>query len=113
MRLAIDKAGEAWRQVDAVLLTDDIEYTPVGREKPPFGYLASFALRPRDGAAWRGSGKELKVGAGWARPKLAGRDFSMWTEVDSDPKWWAAPNSVQTHFGRRFPPVFAARRHPQ
>ena len=95
VRLAIDKAGEAWRQVDAVLLTDDLDYTPVGREKPPFAYLDSFALRPRDGAAWRGSGKGLKVGAGWARPKLGGRDFSMWTQVDCDPKWWAAPTPAK------------------
>lgn len=51
VRLAIDKAGQAWRQVDAILLTDDLDYTPVGREKPPFGYLASFDLRPKDGAA--------------------------------------------------------------
>ena len=27
--LAIEKAGEAWRQIDAVLLTDDAAYTPV------------------------------------------------------------------------------------
>src|SRR5436305_10244079 len=44
LALVIDKPGQAWRQLDAVLLTDDLEYTPVGREKPPFGYLASFAL---------------------------------------------------------------------
>jgi hypothetical protein len=95
IRLAIDKAGEAWRQVDAVLLTDDLDYTPVGREKPPFAYLESFALRPRDGAAWRGSAKDLKIGAGWVRPKLAGRDFSMWTGVGADPKWWAAPKPAK------------------
>ncbi len=86
--LTIDKAGEAWRQVDAVLITDDLEYVPAGREKPRFAYLDSFALQPRGGAAWRGSGAGLTVGAGWKRARLAGRDFSMWTAVDADPKWW-------------------------
>src|SRR4051812_15468804 len=43
----IDKAGEAWRQVDAILITDDMNYTPVGREKPPFAYLAGFELQPK------------------------------------------------------------------
>src|SRR5437899_789544 len=38
--LVIDKPGESWRQVDAILITDDQSYTPVGREKPPFGYLS-------------------------------------------------------------------------
>jgi hypothetical protein len=90
LRLVIDKAGEAWRQVDAVLLTDDRAYEPVGREKPPFAYLQAANVRPKDGAAWRGSGKGLTPGAGWARPKLAGRDFGMWTGVGADPKWWAA-----------------------
>src|SRR5262249_40117487 len=70
--LAIDKAGEAWRQVDAVLITDDLTYTPVGREKPPFAYVAAFGVKPKDGAAWRGSGKDLQVGAGWKRPPLGG-----------------------------------------
>src|SRR5947208_2527854 len=48
--VVIDKAGEAWRQVDAILITDDLKYEPIGREKPPFAYLASFDLQPKDGA---------------------------------------------------------------
>src|SRR5207237_7622592 len=57
VELAIDKPGEAWRQVDAVLLTDDPSFTPLGREKPPFAYLAAFELEPKAGSAWRGSAK--------------------------------------------------------
>ncbi|MBI3406842.1 MAG: hypothetical protein HY040_00615 [Planctomycetes bacterium] len=89
LRLIIDKAGEAWRQVDAVLITDDPKFVPVGREKPAFEYQKSFALQPKDGAAWRGSGKDLPLGKDWNRTKLAARDFSMWTGVEADPKWWA------------------------
>jgi hypothetical protein len=84
--LAIDKPGQAWRQVDAVLITDDLKYEPVGREKPAFAFQAAMNLRPKKGTVWRGSGRDIKPG--WTRPKLAGRDFSMWTGIDADPKWW-------------------------
>src|SRR5207247_2050725 len=89
LRLLIDKKGEGWRQVDAVLLTDDAEFVPNGREKLAFTYLKSFKLQPKDGAAWRGSAKELPIGKDWKRNKLAGREFSMWTGIEPDPKWWA------------------------
>lgn len=90
LSLTIDKAGEGWRQVDCVLITDDLEYVPVGREKPPFAYLKAFGEWPKDGAAWRGSAKGLKVGAGWKRPALAGKDFTMWAGgLEADPMWWA------------------------
>lgn len=86
--LAIDKAGQGWRQLDAVLITDDAKFTPHGREKPPFAYQAALRLQPENGASWRGSGQGIK--ATWSRPKVAGRDFSMWTGIDTDPKWWNA-----------------------
>lgn len=88
LSFSIDKPGQAWRQVDAVLLTDDLHFTPVGREKPPFAYLAGFRLLPENGAAWRGSAKDPAPGRNWKRPPLAGRDFAMWTGIDTDPKWW-------------------------
>jgi hypothetical protein len=86
--LIIDKPGEAWRQVDAVLLTDDLAYEPIGREKPPFAYLQAADVRPAPGTAWRGSGEGLRPGASWKRPPLGGQDFSLWTGADADPKWW-------------------------
>ncbi|HEX3147815.1 MAG TPA: hypothetical protein VHR66_07000 [Gemmataceae bacterium] len=87
--LTIDKVGEGWRQVDCILITDDLNYVPVGREKPPFAYLSAFGEHPADGAAWRGSAKDLKVGASWKRPQLASREFSMWIGgLDADAKWW-------------------------
>src|SRR5205823_1167428 len=75
LTLAIDKPGQAWRQVDAVLLTDNLSYTPIGREKPPFGYLATMKLHPENGAHWRGSAKDLKSGTDWHRPQLGSQDF--------------------------------------
>jgi hypothetical protein len=87
LALSIDKAGQGWRQIDAVLITDDLKFVPEGREKPSFAFHDTFALEPKNGAAWRGSGKA--VTAVTPRAKLAGKDFTMWTGVDSDPKWWA------------------------
>jgi len=84
--LAIDKPGQAWRQVDAVLITDDLKYEPIGREKPTFAFEPAMTLYPQKGTNWRGSGAAIKPA--WARPKLAGRDFSMWTGIDAAPKWW-------------------------
>src|SRR5262249_31798175 len=88
LMFSIDKAGEAWRQVDAVLITDDDKYTPVGREKPPFAYFSSFGLQPKDGATWRGEMKLATVEERAKRKQIAGRDFSMWAGSDPDPKWW-------------------------
>jgi hypothetical protein len=85
VELVIDKAGEGWRQVDALLITDDLAFVPNGREKPPFVYLAAFDLPRHGGADWRGKGlPEAK----FARPQLGGRDFAMWTAVEYDAKKW-------------------------
>jgi hypothetical protein len=96
LRFVIDKAGDAWRQVDAVLLTDDLAYEPNGREKPPFAYVAAMNVRPPRDANWRGNASLVGTRSpdrvptdSPARPRLAGRDFSMWTGVDAAPKWWA------------------------
>jgi hypothetical protein len=90
LRLAIDKPGQGWRQVDAVLLTDDLAYQPHGREKPLFAYLSAMDTYPSSprGEGWRGSAKDLPAGPPAPRVKLAGRDFSLWTGIESDPKWW-------------------------
>jgi hypothetical protein len=92
IRVLIDKPGEAWRQVDALLLTDDPEWEPVGREKPPFAYQEAFKLQPKDGPSWRGAAKGAAAGGASGRKPLAGRDFTMWTHLEPDPKWWAAQN---------------------
>lgn len=99
LALSINKAGEEWRQVDAVLITNDLDYTPVGREKPAFAYIEATQLQPANGAAWRGSAKDLAVGANWKRGKLGNKDFSMWVQIVSgavtpqeDDKWWSEQN---------------------
>src|ERR1044071_1999748 len=77
LELAVTRKSEGWRQLDAVLITDDLNYQPVMREKPPFAYFDAFKLEPKDGASWRGSAKNLPIGASWKRPQVAARDFTM------------------------------------
>ncbi len=87
--LSIDKPGEAWRQVDAILITDDKSFHPNGREKPRFAYFDAFQMHPFDGASWRGKKNDFALGVESKRKVLAGRDFAMWTGIDADLKWWA------------------------
>jgi len=91
LKLIVDKPGQAWRQLDAVLITDDPGYIPVGREKPPFAYFSAFGLEPA-GDLLRGTGRGLKVGSSWQRKPLGGKDFSMWTQIDADKSWWSKQN---------------------
>ncbi|HZZ82600.1 MAG TPA: hypothetical protein VFE62_29140, partial [Gemmataceae bacterium] len=86
--LSIDRKGEAWRQVDAILISDDLVFTPSGREKPRFAYQDAFGIRVKDGAKWRGAKRDFVAAKASERKPIAGRDFSMWTGVEADPKWW-------------------------
>lgn len=88
LELHIDRPGEGWRQVDAIVLTDDLRYVPHGREKPPFAWQAAVAMRPAGADGWRGSARQID--SSWPAPQLAGRGFGMWTGVEADPAWWAA-----------------------
>ena len=87
--LSIDKKGEAWRQVDVILITEDAKFTPQGRAKPRFAYQDAFDLRAKDGASWRGKKREFTLAMESERKSIAGRDFAMWSGIDADLKWWS------------------------
>ncbi|MGB9643378.1 MAG: hypothetical protein ACPL3Q_09340, partial [Candidatus Ratteibacteria bacterium] len=87
LKLIINKSAQAWRQVDAICITDDFNWKPVGREKPNFAYFSSFDIK-NPSLQCRGSGKSLSIGSIWKRPLVAGRDFSMWTGISTDKNWW-------------------------
>ena len=78
--IEIEKAAEARRHVDCVLLTSDAVYVPAGREKPDFAAARSLrewsekrtTLAPLIMSAFKPD-----VPAAWRQPKLAGRDFLM------------------------------------
>ncbi len=90
--VSIDKAGQAWRQIDALLITDDLAFTPHGRAKPRFAYHDSFAIQAGDGATLRGKKSEFTLVPDSKRKSIAGREFAMWTGVDADLKWWGKQN---------------------
>jgi hypothetical protein len=94
IRVTIEKAGDAFRQVDAILVSDDLQYVPNGREKPSFACTRAMNVRPADEAVFRGTARDFKTGASWNRPKVGGRDFSMW-EFFSDDTWLKAQKEVE------------------
>lgn len=80
-RVSIDitKSGNARRQIDCFLLTNDLSFVPQGRRKPDFAamrYLREWSITRApltpliDSAA-------ATLPPGWTRPKIAGRDFLM------------------------------------
>ncbi len=87
--VSIDKAGTGWRQVDAILITEDLKFEPSGREKPRFAYQDAFGVCPLDGAMWRGARKDLTLAVASKRKPIANRAFSMWTGIEADLKWWS------------------------
>ena len=89
LRLSIDKAGDNWRQLDAVLITNDLSYEPVFREKPPFQYTTTVGLQPQTSSQWRGALNWSQAGASWNRPPMGGRDFRMWTSFTYNASWWS------------------------
>nr|HOJ31746.1 hypothetical protein [bacterium] len=87
LKLIINRPAQAWRQVDAICITDDTNWKPFGREKPSFAYFSFFDVK-NPSLQCRGSGKFLPVGSIWKRPSVAGKDFSMWTGISTDKNWW-------------------------
>jgi hypothetical protein len=82
LSLEIEKAAGAPRHVDCVLVTNDLDYRPTGREKPPFAaqrLLQSWAERrvSLSPLTETGAANNAEVPAVWRRTPLAGRDFQM------------------------------------
>jgi hypothetical protein len=91
LTVEVERAAEAHRQVDCLLVTDDAGFHPEGRRKPPFAaqrVLREWAerrmpLTPLMESAVPGA---EQVPALWRRAPLAGRDFMMpWNITE---KFW-------------------------
>jgi len=126
--IKVEKASEARRQVDCVLVTNDLSYVPEGRSKPDFAamrYLRDWAgtrapLSPLMEAPARND-----VLPSWARPKIGGRDFVMpwniakefWQLYDKPPAerplypFHAEPidEFVKAYSGKRAVPIFDSK----
>jgi hypothetical protein len=90
LSIEVEKAVEAHRHVDCVLVTDDTDFRPEGRRKPPFAaqrVLGEWALkRPPLAPLLDTSTPAAVLPAAWRRPPIAGRDFLMPWNVSE--KFW-------------------------
>ena len=81
LSIEIEKASEARRHVDCVLVTNDPSFVPEGRAKPPFAGVRVLddARNARGGrlAPLLAPDDKAIVPAAWQRPRIAGRDFLM------------------------------------
>ena len=78
--IELDKAAQARRQVDCVLVTNDLEYIPQGRRKPDFAamrYLRDWASTRTPLLPLIETPTRNDLPPSWSRPKVAGRDFVM------------------------------------
>jgi hypothetical protein len=90
LSIEVEKVAEAHRHVDCVLLTDDPDFRPVGRQKPPFAaqrVLREWAEKRAPLAPLLDtSAPTAEVPAAWRRPPIAGRDFLMPWNISE--KFW-------------------------
>ncbi len=126
--IELDKAAQARRQVDCVLLTNDLAYVPRGRRKPDFAamrYLREWATTRAPLTPLFESPARTDVPASWARPKVAGRGFVMpwniakefWQLYDKPPgqrplyPFNAEPidEFVKAYSGKRDVPIFNSK----
>jgi hypothetical protein len=80
LSIEIEKAAEARRHVDCVLVTNDAAFTPLGRGKPDFAamrYLREWSSSRVSLLPLLGSQTMTSVPDSWRRPRVAGRDFLM------------------------------------
>ena len=123
----IEKAAQAVRQVDCLVVTNDLAYTPEGRRKPDFAamrYLREWSTARTPLAPLIETPARIEVAPAWQRPKLAGRDFQMpwnipkdfWALYDKPPgerplyPFNAEPMDefVKAYSGKRDVPIFAS-----
>lgn len=90
LSIEIEKAAQARRNVDCVLLTSDLGFKPEGRRKPPFAaqrVLAEWAeKRQRFAPLMERDAPGAQAPALWRRQPLAGRDFLMPWNISE--KFW-------------------------
>jgi hypothetical protein len=78
--IIIEKAAEARRHVDCVLLTNDLAFVPQGRHKPDFAamrYLREWSSSRAPLSPLLDPQSAAEAPTAWHRPKIAGRDFVM------------------------------------
>jgi hypothetical protein len=78
--IKVEKAAEARRHVDCVLVTNDLGFVPEGRSKPDFAamrYLREWSTKRTPLAPLIEPAAKEDVPVSWRRQPIAGRDFLM------------------------------------
>jgi len=88
LKIVVNKPAQAWRQIDAICITDDLNWMPSGREKPGFAYFSTFNIKTGSVGQVRGNSKSFSADSILKRPTIAGRDFSMWTGISVNKNFW-------------------------
>ena len=126
--IEVEKSAQATRQVDCVVLSNDLAYVPDGRRKPDFAamrYLRDYSSRRAPLSPLIETQTRIDLPAAWARPKFAGRDFVMpwniakefWQLYDKPPAerplypFNAEPidEFVKAYAGKRDVPIFDSK----
>jgi len=126
--IEIEKAAQAVRQVDCVVVTNDLTYTPDGRRKPDFAamrYLREWSRARTPLLPLIETPARIDAPPAWQRPKLVDRDFLMPWNIPKE--FWALygkppaerplyPFSaepmdefVKAYSGKREVPIFASK----
>src|SRR6266508_2817462 len=89
--IELEKPSEARRNVDCLVLTNDLAYIPDGRRKPDFAamrYLRELSTTraPLSSLLRAGEADAATIPPTWQRPKIAGRDFFMPWNIT--PEFW-------------------------
>jgi hypothetical protein len=126
--IEIEKAAAARRHLDAVLLTNDLQYVPSGRSKPNFAatrYLREWHQQNTPLTSLLATPAPTSIPVSWQRPRIGGRDFLMpwniakefWT-LSEQPEtvrplypFHAEPidQFVATYKGAKDVPIFASK----
>jgi len=126
--IELNKTAQARRQVDCLLVTNDLAYVPQGRRKPDFAamrYLRDWAGTRVPLAPLIDFPMQTGIPPSWARPKIAGRDFVMpwniakefWQLYDKPPgerplyPFNAEPidGFIKAYSGKRHVPIFDSK----
>jgi hypothetical protein len=126
--IEIEKAAQARRQIDCVLITNDLAYVPDGRRKPDFAairYLRDWSSTRPPLAPLIEATPRNDLPAAWSRRKVAGHDFLMpWNIAKEFWQLYDKPQNerplypfnaepidefVKSYSGRRDVPIFDSK----
>ena len=126
--IEIEKTAQAVRQVDCIVITNDIAYQPNGRRKPDFAamrYLREWSSAHTPLRTLIDTPGQTDASSAWQRPKVAGHDFLLPWNIAKE--FWAMYDKpiaerplypfsaepmdefVKAYAGKRDVPIFSSK----